>query len=390
MADKKKKLMFIVGVLRDGGAQRAASNISLALQEQYDVSFVTFSADNAAYAHGGTLYDLGLPRRKGRVASACNELRRTRALARLKKQLRPDVCISFLDDANLPNVLSKGMGKTVVSLRTHLSSRPMGRLTARKVRYAYRHADKVVCVSEAARRDLVSLGFARAENCTAIGNMVDGVALLARAGEVPALEKRGPVIATMGSLVPQKGMWNLLRAFKTVLQAHPNAQLMLFGGAKQDAYVQLMRDLGIEEHVALQGFVKNPHALLAQADLFVFPSRFEGMPNALLEAMALGLPVISTDCLSGPREILAPDTDPCRQTKEMERAPYGVLIPVPQGGFLGADAPETPEEKTMVRAIGEMLTDAALRHSYAQRALARAADFAPATIRQKWIQVIEE
>ncbi|MDO4740287.1 MAG: glycosyltransferase [Eubacteriales bacterium] len=388
--NRKKKVCIIVSVLKDGGAQRAAGNISMALEEDCEVSFVTFSADNAAYPHGGTLYDLRLPRKKGLLAATLNEWKRTRALGALKKKLQPDICISFLDDANLPNVLTKGKCKTIVSLRTHLSSRPMGRLARAKARFAYSRADGVVSVSKAAMEDLIRLGYAKRENCRAIGNMVDGGALLERAGQQPKRAGEGPLVATMGSLVAQKGMWNLLRAFRLVLHEHPTAQLMLLGGGKTELYRKLARELGIENSVTFQGFVKNPHGLLKQADLFVFPSRFEGMPNALLEAMSLGLPVVSTDCPSGPREILAPDTPIDKTAAEIEYAPYGVLLPVPQGGFLEAGEEYTKEEELMAQTICRMLSDDALRRSYAEKAAQRAADFSPEAIKREWLALIEQ
>lgn len=387
---ERKKVFIIVSVLKDGGAQRAAGNISMALEKDCDVTFVTFSADNAAYPHGGELRDLHLPRKKGVLASAANELKRAKALAALKRELKPDVCISFLDDANLPNVLSKGTGRTVVSLRTHLSSRPMGRLTAMKVKWAYSHADQIVCVSKAAMEDLIHLGYAKKENCVAIGNMVDGKALLERAGSAEPRSKTGPVIATMGSLVAQKGMWNLLRAFKTVLAKHPDAQLRLFGGGNKVPYEKLISELEISDHVTIEGFVKNPHAQLQQADLFVFPSRFEGMPNALLEAMALGLPVISTDCLSGPREILAPEMPLSALNDGIVRAPYGILIPVPKGSFLDAAADQTPEEQLMADAICEMLENDDLRRHYANMAFERTKDYSPDQIKKEWLSVIKQ
>lgn len=387
---EKTKLFIIVSVLKDGGAQRAAGNIAIALQDRYDVSFVTFRADDAAYPHGGTLYDLRLPRKRGAVAGTINDLRRAKALRALKKRLKPDVCISFLEDANLANTLSRGTGATVVSLRTHMSSRPMGRLARFKAWLAYSRADAVVAVSKAAAIDMEKRKWAR--KCVAIENMVDGRTLLERAvqsGETRSLEGE-PIIASMGSLVAQKGLWNLLRAFREVLPEYPKARLLLLGGGDPKPYEALARDMGIRENVSILGFCWEPHALLARADLFVLPSRYEGMPNALLEAMAVGLPVISADCLSGPREILAPDTDLSHRAEDIEYAPYGVLVPVCEGGFLPADAPETPGETMLAQAMLTLLGDEPQRKAYAEKAKARAKDFSPEIIRRKWEKLIDE
>lgn len=387
---EKKKLFIIVSVLKDGGAQRAAGNIAMALQDRYDVSFVTFRADDAAYPHGGTLYDLHLPRKRGPVVGTINDIRRANALRKLKKRLRPDVSVSFLEDANLANALSRGIGATVVSLRTHMTSRPMGRLAKCKAWYAYSRANAVVAVSRAAAEDMQRRGWAR--KCVAIENMVDGRALMERAlaSGNTALPEGEPIIASMGSLVAQKGMWNLIRAFRSVLPEYPNARLMLLGGGDPKPYEALAKDLGIAEHVSILGFCKEPHALLARADLFVLPSRYEGMPNALLEAMAVGLPVISADCQSGPREILAPDTELSHRAADIEYAPYGVLTPVCEGGFLDADAPETYGEAALSRAMLTLLGDEPQRKAYAEKAKTRAKDFSPLLIRQKWEALIEE
>ena len=116
--------------------------------------------------------------------------------------------------------------------------------------------------------------------------------------------ERIPVVLAAGRLTGQKDYPTLLRAFKEVRNQRP-ARLMILGeGQQRSALEALVKDLGIQEDVSLPGFVDNPFAYMARADLFVLSSAWEGLPGVLIQAMACGCPVVSTDCPSGPREIL--------------------------------------------------------------------------------------
>lgn len=113
----------------------------------------------------------------------------------------------------------------------------------------------------------------------------------------------------------------------------------------------------------LLGRQSNPYKYISQADCFVFSSNYEGFPNVLLEALACGLPIISTDCMSGPREILAPNSEPSFQIKDnIEDAEYGVLTPVDDSEKLAA-------------AMEMMMEDESLRDSYRSKARHRAKEF---------------
>jgi glycosyltransferase involved in cell wall biosynthesis len=117
---------------------------------------------------------------------------------------------------------------------------------------------------------------------------------------------------------------------------------------------------------------------------------WEGFPNALLEAMACEVPVISADCRSGPREILAPDTDFMYQTREPEFAQYGILMPVFDGKFKKAEETLTKEEKVWAEVISELLENSKLREYYVKKGKQRIKDFSPEKILPKWRKIIKE
>ncbi len=118
------------------------------------------------------------------------------------------------------------------------------------------------------------------------------------------VDKMAPVLIGAGRLGRAKSFSNLLRAFAIVHQKRPVKLLILGDGRKRRELEKLAQKLGVEKDFDLPGFVVNPYAFISRADLFVLSSLWEGMPNVLIEALALGIPVVSTDCRSGPREIL--------------------------------------------------------------------------------------
>jgi glycosyltransferase involved in cell wall biosynthesis len=128
---------------------------------------------------------------------------------------------------------------------------------------------------------------------------------------------------------------------------------------------------------------------MARAKLFVFPSLWEGFPNALVEAMACGVPVISSDCRSGPREILAPDTDFNYQTQKPDFAEYGILMPVFEVKYKSAEEPLEEREIMWVKTIDKLLEDEDLRKHYSEKAKQRAENFRIEKIVEEWKKVLK-
>jgi glycosyltransferase involved in cell wall biosynthesis len=199
---------------------------------------------------------------------------------------------------------------TTVSAALEEKGRLRRALWAWSVRRFYPWADAVVAVSQGVAEDIrVMGGAAAAGRVRVIRNPVITPRLAALAQEAPPhpwlAEPAGPpVIVGMGRFTEQKDFATLIRAFARV-RAGRDCRLLLLGrGRLLDDYRALAAQLGVVDDVDLPGFAANPYSYLARARLFVLSSAWEGSPNALTEALALGVPVASTDCPSGPRELL--------------------------------------------------------------------------------------
>lgn len=181
-------------------------------------------------------------------------------------------------------------------------------------RFLYARADRIVAPSAAIREDLISAFDVPAEKITVINNPVDVERLrsmMQERVEHPWFHESGiPVVVAAGRLARQKGFDILLKAFRMVIDSGVCARLVILGDGELRAEVSgLISTLALSANVALLGHQRNPFKYMSRADLFVLSSLWEGFPNALLEAMACGAPVISTDCPSGPSEIIQDGTN---------------------------------------------------------------------------------
>jgi len=174
---------------------------------------------------------------------------------------------------------------------------------------AYPEADAVVAVSDGVADDLSRVAGIPRAGIQRIYNPIVSPALLAASRGAPPhpwLEERGcpPLVLGAGRLHRQKDFPTLLRAFAQLRATRPARLAILGEGAERGRLERLARRLGVAEDVALPGFAGNPYAWMARSSAFVLSSAWEGLPSVLIEAMACGCPVVSTDCPSGPSEIL--------------------------------------------------------------------------------------
>lgn len=240
------------------------------------------------------------------------------SLARYYDRAQPALVLAAKTPTNLLALwarrLSAVQPRVVVAEHTQLSQsiqrtrKWRWRYIAPLVARNYAAADAIVCVSDGVAGDLARTAQLDPGRMTTIHNPVVTPELPARAAEPPPhpwLEARaGAVIVAAGRLTPQKNFPLLLRAFAR-LRAARAARLLIFGEGRERARLEaIARSLGVGSDVALPGHVTNPYAAFARASLFVLSSDWEGLPTVLIEALACGCPVVSTDCPSGPAEIL--------------------------------------------------------------------------------------
>jgi glycosyltransferase involved in cell wall biosynthesis len=326
MRRERPKVLFLINSLTGGGAERI---MSLLLEHSADkradceIALALLDQEPAAYPipHWVTVYQLD---------SRFGLLRSLRGVRHLVDELRPTVTISFLTRANVANCLAmQSVGRpAIISERVNtdmqLGSGPRGMITKAIVRHAYPKASRVIAVSAGVRETLVDNYRIDASTIDVVPNPVDRdwIARQAAAGDAKAPDQ--PFLFAMGRLVPNKNFALLLRAFA---RSKVPGKLVIAGEGPQRAeLLQLAHSLGIADRLVLPGYLVNPHALLARATAFVLSSNAEGFPNALVEALTLGVPVIATNCADGPSEILAGVRR--QEIIGTHISPAGILVPV--------------------------------------------------------------
>lgn len=282
------------------------------LDHGHSVSVITFSGaaqDFFQLPEGAQRSALAIDKHSPTIVHGLtNNLRRLRVLRRAIKSARPDVVVSHVQRTNIMTLMAMGRSSTPVIVVEHNDPQmnPAGRIWDTLRRRTYQRASAVVSVSAGVDN---YFSWLPPQKRIVIHNPIN--LPCGRPKPLTDVSRSDRILITsMGRLTRQKGFDLLLKAFAKIAPKYPQCELTIIGeGPLYTELERLSRILNLSSQVTFAGRLKHPQSVLQKAQLFVMASRFEGFPYAALEAMANGLPVIYTDCPSGPREIIRDGID---------------------------------------------------------------------------------
>jgi glycosyltransferase involved in cell wall biosynthesis len=327
----RKRVLFLIPSLVGGGAERVFTTLLRHLDRDHFEPQLAVLESGGAYTadvpQDVKIHDLRVQRVRYAMPS----------LIRLIWKVRPDTIVSTLGHLNVAISMLRYLlpPKTRVIVREAILVSSLlpaevknHRLWAWLYRHSYRQADMVVCLSDSMIADMVTNFGLPSGKMVRIYNPVDAEKVRAEAALEPnPYIGSGPHLVAAGRLSRQKGFDVLLDAMPSVLQALPNAQLTILGeGPLKGALEEQAQTLKLTGSVSFLGFQKNPWAYLKHASAFVLPSRYEGLPNIMLEALALGTPVVASNCPGAVAEVAAMTPEIAMVPMEDPRALAAAII----------------------------------------------------------------
>ncbi|MGL4759958.1 MAG: glycosyltransferase [Sarcina sp.] len=379
-----KKIAIIIPSLSDGGAEKVAANLSIIYEELgYEVYIIVYE-NRVSFDYKGEIINLDIKKRGG-LGKLAKDYEIYSKLKKVKKLYDFDIVISHLPKTDLMNCLTKQNEKVITTIHNNIDV-DYPNYMKKMLKYIIKKSDLIASVSKVGEEYLEKNY--NAKNVKTIYNpqMLEAIKKASKE-EITEVEKEfleSEVIVNIGRLSNQKGQWHLIKAFAEVLKKRPNVKLIIIGRGELEQKLKiLVKELNLENNVIFTGFNKNPYKFLSIADLYVSTSIHEGLPMTYIEAMSLGVPIISTDCISGPREIIAPSKFEGNLNYE-EVQEFGILV----SDFASIKNIETleinNEEKMLAKKINMVLEDITLKNYLSKQVEKRSRGFDYENIKMIW------
>lgn len=376
---RMKNIAILSYSLTAGGAERIAGLLSKHLSKRYNVYLFLHDCSVITYDYGGTIVDL----------SVNGEENVEKTLRECKEKYKIDCAISFLIIMNCLNVRTRRGESIILSNRCSFGEvvpYPYG--DSNRIKTWYNEADRIVSCAHGAKYDLVHNFEINPDIITPIYNFIDKGKILANSEatleeDIYSFVGKSRVILNVGRLDEQKNQCKLLVQFSKLIKEGYDLKLIILGsGYMEDALKKLADELKISDKVRFETYCKNPFPYYKLADIMAFSTDYEGLPNVVLEAMTLGLPVVSVDCLSGPLELIKGSNDYSVRTKGVEVCERGILVQQ-------TDSDRTGETSYLAEGVKILLEDEELCKQISKSQKSYMEKYDNDNILESWIDVIE-
>lgn len=376
----------MVPTLVGHGMERMAILASQVLSDHYNVSIIVFSKNKNFYSTTCPIYSLELPAARGKLSKMSNLIMRIFKFRRLQTKFQFYHVISFGTSANFVNVLSRIIGanhRSIISFRGFATiSRSLS------FRISCLLADSIFCISQEMKYELLKIFPKGIRKTHVVYNAIDTEDIQKQKRKIINFNPSHPAYVAIGRLEKVKGYIHLIKAFALVKDKYPSASLTFIGeGSDKQSLISLSEELNIKESINFLGSLKNPFAYISKCDICTQTSITEGFMNVLIEAGACNIPVISTACKTGPKEILTGEFIPEQIINDnFEIVHNGILSP----SFTYDDQNSNIKEAIYSKAMQLLWQDNSLRRKLAGNIRERANDFSLNEYKKNLLSVLDK
>lgn len=329
-----KNVCLLIYDLRSGGAERVISQWSTLLNDDYKVYMTVFNGESkVCYSYSGELCSLDVPSdNRNLLTKVLIVLKRAFKLRKFVKEKNIDVVISFCNECNLVNTVSPHKAKKICSIRSaaDLNSNIF-------VNHTVKSKQNKIIIQTRALKEIMGqrYGIRVLKKLEVLGNPFNCDKIRELSKEAPPeslkeiLETKKTIVH-VGSFKAPKNHANLLRSFEKIADEIKDAYLILIGAdstGRLESVKQMALKSRFSDRIIFAGELSNPYSVMSRASVFVLPSLSEGIPNVLAEAMVCGAPVVASNCLTGPAELLCENEVEINYTRDGAYfADYGILV----------------------------------------------------------------
>lgn len=388
----KKTIGLVLPKICDGGAEKVAADLSIYFERKgYKVVFfVKNKPSYKAYKYAGEVVVIPM----SQIDNTLTTLEQlkilfqdAKELRRKKKEYKVDVVISFMQHANLLNILSRRNEKVIATLHSVVSNNELKEIIYQRwiYKFVYQLADKIILVSKYCKKDWIDNYGDLLHKTSYIYNPI-GESRETKDKDLLNMKKSNTVIS-VARFHSVKQPWHIIRMFSKVVKEIPDAKLLMLGdGELLPLMKKLAKDMGMEENISFLGHVENVDDYLNMSKVFVVASKREAFPCSVIEAMRCGVPVVANNCPGGIKEALGARKE--ENTKKITLCACGRITPYLDGKKYGAKDKISVEEEHMANEVIKILLNSNLHNRYSNNCKKYAKRYHIDTVGSKWEKII--